>query len=77
MQIEKNSVSSVIIDVLACYDETGKSEMQDLCLFMYLGPKHQWCEDPIGIAPFIIFLKNYPFNVFIRTLLTCCMMLLY
>ncbi len=55
MQIKKKSVSSVIIDVLACYDETGKSEMQDLCLFMYLGPEHQWCEDPIGIALFIIF----------------------
>ncbi len=54
MQIKKKSVSSVIIDVLACYDETGKSEMQDLCLFMYLGPENQWCEDPIGIAPFII-----------------------
>ncbi len=45
MQIKTNSVSSVIIDVLACYDETGKSEMQDLGLFMYLGPEHQWCED--------------------------------
>ncbi len=58
MQIKTNSVSSVIIDVLACYDETGKSEMQDLGLFMYLGAELQWCEDPIGIAPFIIVLKN-------------------
>ncbi len=33
MQINKNSVSSVIIDVLACYDETGKSEMQDLFIY--------------------------------------------
>ncbi len=42
-----------------------------ICLFMYLGPEHQWCEDPIGIAPFIIF-YFFPFNVFIQTLLTCC-----
>ncbi len=23
---------------------------------IYLGPEHRWCEDPIGIAPFIIIL---------------------
>ncbi len=35
MQIKINSVSSVIIDVLACYDETGKSEMQDLFIYVF------------------------------------------
>ncbi len=32
VQMKMFSVSSVIIDKLVCYDETGKSEMQDLCL---------------------------------------------
>ncbi len=26
------------------------------CHFTLLGPEHRWCEDPIGIAPFITFM---------------------
>ncbi len=42
-----------------------------ICLFMYLGPEHQWCI-LLELLRLLIFLNKYPFNVFIQTLLTCC-----
>ncbi len=39
MSVQMKMFSSVIIDELVCYDETGKSEMQDsliVYLFIYL-----------------------------------------
>ncbi len=36
VQMKMFSVSSVIIDELVCYDETGKSEMQVDCYCFHL-----------------------------------------